>query len=200
MRCTRPVSTSWRCRARTGNRTRRTRSRRRYCASIRISKPSSPATTTWRSAPRPRSGRPAQPARSWSWDSTTLRRYTNSIQDGRVLATADQHADRLAVFGIEYALEDSPRRRQARRLADAGRPGCRRSEMRSSRITQYLGLAAVLALLITLFGALERSFLQPRHVHHAGESDPGADGHRGWHDARADCRQASICRSDRSWP
>lgn len=27
------------------------------------------------------------------------------IQDGRVLATADQHADRLAVFGIEYALE-----------------------------------------------------------------------------------------------
>jgi ribose transport system substrate-binding protein len=27
------------------------------------------------------------------------------IQDGRVLATADQHADRLAVFGIEYALK-----------------------------------------------------------------------------------------------
>ena len=27
------------------------------------------------------------------------------LQEGRVLATADQHADRLAVFGIEYALE-----------------------------------------------------------------------------------------------
>jgi ribose transport system substrate-binding protein len=27
------------------------------------------------------------------------------IQDGRVLATANQHADRLAVFGIEYALK-----------------------------------------------------------------------------------------------
>ncbi len=27
------------------------------------------------------------------------------IQEGRVLATADQHADQLAVFGIEYALE-----------------------------------------------------------------------------------------------
>jgi ribose transport system substrate-binding protein len=27
------------------------------------------------------------------------------IAEGRVLATADQHADRLAVFGIEYALE-----------------------------------------------------------------------------------------------
>ena len=27
------------------------------------------------------------------------------LQDGRVLATADQHADRLAVFGIEYALQ-----------------------------------------------------------------------------------------------
>jgi ribose transport system substrate-binding protein len=27
------------------------------------------------------------------------------IQDGRVFATADQHADRLAVFGIEYALK-----------------------------------------------------------------------------------------------
>jgi ribose transport system substrate-binding protein len=27
------------------------------------------------------------------------------LQDGRVLATADQHADRLAVFGIEYALK-----------------------------------------------------------------------------------------------
>jgi ribose transport system substrate-binding protein len=26
------------------------------------------------------------------------------LQDGRVLATADQHADRLAVYGIEYAL------------------------------------------------------------------------------------------------
>ncbi len=27
------------------------------------------------------------------------------LQDGRVLATADQHADKLAVFGIEYALK-----------------------------------------------------------------------------------------------
>jgi ribose transport system substrate-binding protein len=27
------------------------------------------------------------------------------LQEGRVLATADQHADRLAVYGIEYALE-----------------------------------------------------------------------------------------------
>jgi ribose transport system substrate-binding protein len=27
------------------------------------------------------------------------------VRDGRVLATADQHGDRLAVFGIEYALE-----------------------------------------------------------------------------------------------
>jgi ribose transport system substrate-binding protein len=27
------------------------------------------------------------------------------LQDGRVLATADQHADRLAVYGIEYALK-----------------------------------------------------------------------------------------------
>ena len=27
------------------------------------------------------------------------------LQEGRVLATVDQHADRLAVFGIEYALE-----------------------------------------------------------------------------------------------
>jgi ribose transport system substrate-binding protein len=27
------------------------------------------------------------------------------VRDGRVLATADQHADQLAVFGIEYALQ-----------------------------------------------------------------------------------------------
>ena len=27
------------------------------------------------------------------------------LQEGRIVATADQHADRLAVFGIEYALE-----------------------------------------------------------------------------------------------
>jgi ribose transport system substrate-binding protein len=27
------------------------------------------------------------------------------MRDGAVLATADQHGDRLAVFGIEYALE-----------------------------------------------------------------------------------------------
>lgn len=27
------------------------------------------------------------------------------LQEGRILATADQHADRLAVFGIEYALQ-----------------------------------------------------------------------------------------------
>ncbi len=27
------------------------------------------------------------------------------VDDGRILATADQHADRLAVYGIEYALE-----------------------------------------------------------------------------------------------
>ncbi len=27
------------------------------------------------------------------------------VKDGRILATADQHADRLAVYGIEYALE-----------------------------------------------------------------------------------------------
>jgi ribose transport system substrate-binding protein len=27
------------------------------------------------------------------------------VKDGRILATADQHADRLAVFGIEYALD-----------------------------------------------------------------------------------------------
>jgi ribose transport system substrate-binding protein len=27
------------------------------------------------------------------------------IRDGKVLATVDQHGDRLAVFGIEYALE-----------------------------------------------------------------------------------------------
>lgn len=27
------------------------------------------------------------------------------VKDGRILATADQHGDRLAVFGIEYALE-----------------------------------------------------------------------------------------------
>jgi ribose transport system substrate-binding protein len=27
------------------------------------------------------------------------------LKEGKVLATADQHADRLAVFGIEYALD-----------------------------------------------------------------------------------------------
>ena len=27
------------------------------------------------------------------------------LADGRMLATADQHGDRLAVYGIEYALE-----------------------------------------------------------------------------------------------
>jgi ribose transport system substrate-binding protein len=26
------------------------------------------------------------------------------VKDGRILATADQHGDQLAVFGIEYAL------------------------------------------------------------------------------------------------
>lgn len=38
------------------------------------------------------------------------------VADGRVLATADQHADRLAVFGIEYALQlldgETPQDRQ----------------------------------------------------------------------------------------
>jgi len=32
------------------------------------------------------------------------------VQEGRLLATADQHADRLAVYGIEYALEMLSRR------------------------------------------------------------------------------------------
>jgi ribose transport system substrate-binding protein len=27
------------------------------------------------------------------------------IQEGKLLATADQHADQLAVFGIQYALD-----------------------------------------------------------------------------------------------
>jgi ribose transport system substrate-binding protein len=27
------------------------------------------------------------------------------LKEGKILATADQHADQLAVFGIEYALE-----------------------------------------------------------------------------------------------
>ena len=27
------------------------------------------------------------------------------IKEGKILATAEQHADRLAIFGIEYALE-----------------------------------------------------------------------------------------------
>jgi ribose transport system substrate-binding protein len=27
------------------------------------------------------------------------------VRDGRLLATADQHADQLAVYGIEYALQ-----------------------------------------------------------------------------------------------
>ena len=27
------------------------------------------------------------------------------VREGKILATADQHADRLAIFGIEYALE-----------------------------------------------------------------------------------------------
>ena len=48
-----------RCRARTGSRTRPTRSPRRCCASIPISPRSSPATTTWRSARRRRCARPA---------------------------------------------------------------------------------------------------------------------------------------------
>ncbi|HEX9202779.1 MAG TPA: substrate-binding domain-containing protein, partial [Vicinamibacteria bacterium] len=38
------------------------------------------------------------------------------VKDGRILATADQHADRLAVYGIEYALE---------MLKTGGRPGDR---------------------------------------------------------------------------
>jgi len=35
-----------------------------------------------------------------------------AIRDGKILATADQHADQLAIFGIDYALQ---------RLADPGR-------------------------------------------------------------------------------
>ena len=27
------------------------------------------------------------------------------LKEGKVLATADQHGDKLAIFGIEYALE-----------------------------------------------------------------------------------------------
>ena len=29
----------------------------------------------------------------------------NLVKEGKILATAEQHADRLAIFGIEYALE-----------------------------------------------------------------------------------------------
>jgi ribose transport system substrate-binding protein len=38
------------------------------------------------------------------------------LQEGRVLATADQHADRLAVFGIEYALKILRREMQPKDL------------------------------------------------------------------------------------
>ena len=54
---------------------------------------------------RRRSRRRPHGRRSPSSASTTSPRCAPLIADGRMLATADQHGDRLAVYGIEYALE-----------------------------------------------------------------------------------------------
>ena len=43
------------------------------------------------------------------------------LNEGRVLATADQHGDQLAVFGIEYALRHPEGRDDAAGSPDAGR-------------------------------------------------------------------------------
>ena len=58
------------------------------------------------------------------------------VEDGRVLATADQHADQLAVFGIEYALRivagDSTLRLTGRRQSTWSR----RHRASASRVPQ----------------------------------------------------------------
>ena len=43
--------------------------------------------------------------RCWWSASTTSPRSRELLKSGRLVATADQHGDQLAVFGIEYALE-----------------------------------------------------------------------------------------------
>jgi ribose transport system substrate-binding protein len=55
--------------------------------------------------------RRGRPARCEKLESVKVVGYDNIaaaqqlLQEGHLLATADQHADQLAVFGIEYALE-----------------------------------------------------------------------------------------------
>ena len=53
------------------------------------------------------------------------------LKEGRIAATADQHGDKLAVYGIEYALGDPEGRDDAAGSPDAGR---RRSRRRSERV------------------------------------------------------------------
>ena len=113
--------------------------------------------------------RPASPARCWSSASTTLPPCDQLVKEGKVLATADQHADQLAVFGIEYALDmleeghaRGPRNpRGPRHRRDAGREMS--SAVRSpfawrAIAADYLGLAAALGLLILVFSLSTRHF------------------------------------------
>ena len=97
----------------------------------RTSRPCSAATIAWRWG-RWRPSRPlARPARSPSSVSTTSRPFSRAFREGAVLATADQHGDQLAVYGIEYALQilGNPRERP-RGPDDTRRPGDRRDSRR----------------------------------------------------------------------
>ena len=86
-------------------RTRATRWPRRCCASIPDLKALLAATTTWRSAPWPRSRQAGKTGQVLVVGFDNISAIKPLLEDGRVLATADQHADQLAVFGIEYALK-----------------------------------------------------------------------------------------------
>ena len=63
------------------------------------------ATTTWPWGRWPPSSRPGKSGEVLIVGFDNIAAIQSAIKDGSVLATADQHADQLAVYGIELALK-----------------------------------------------------------------------------------------------
>ena len=87
------------------------------------------------------------------------------IKSGEIVATADQHGDQLAVFGIEYALERLRNPGAARGSGDAGRPrhgGDAPLKVRFGAGAEWAGLSSSLVLLVAGFSLSPSTFSRGR--------------------------------------
>ncbi len=139
-----------------------------------------------------------------SWPaSTTSRRCTRLLMSGEIVATADQHGDQLAVYGIEYALQHL--RRPAAALPDREtprRPHHRRDAPLSAvpPAREWLGLAVALVLLVTGFSLATDHFFSWTTMVALANQAPEALLLATGHDASSCSPAASTCRWDRCSP